>query len=197
MSLSGVGVAVLPGRRIFVRAIFRRIGKNCVMRILIRVTDAAEPHLSEAIEQLSRVSRFEDVTTIVRKAARELSGADGVTFVVRDGDRCYYADESAIQPLWKGKRFVAATCISGWVMRNRQAVAIPDIYADPRIPHEAYRPTFVKSMAMVPVYDPDPIAAIGAYWASHHVPTERELSILKVLADASARALGHSSPRPR
>ena len=82
-------------------------------------------------------------------------------------------------------------------MTNRQAVAIPDIYADPRIPHEAYRPTFVKSMAMVPVHDPDPIAAIGAYWARPHVPTERELAILKILADASARALGRSSPRPR
>jgi GAF domain-containing protein len=163
----------------------------------VRVSDPTQADLSEAIDKLSRALRFDEVTGIVRKAARELSGADGVTFVVRDGDRCYYADESAIEPLWKGKRFVASKCISGWVMANRQAVAIPDIYADPRIPHEAYRPTFVKSMAMVPVHDPDPIAAIGAYWAEPHAPTERELSILKVLADASARALGRSSTRPR
>ena len=176
---------------------FDRVGRNCEMRILMRVMGANDPDLSDAIDQLSKAIRFEEVTSIVRKAARELSGADGVTFVVRDGDRCYYADESAIEPLWKGKRFIATSCISGWVMTNRQAVAIPDIYADPRIPHEAYRPTFVKSMAMVPVHDPDPIAAIGAYWATPHMPTERELSILKVLADASARALGRSSPRPR
>jgi len=34
--------------------------------------------------------------------AREVSGADGVTFVLRDGDQCAFADESAIAPLWKG-----------------------------------------------------------------------------------------------
>ena len=90
------------------------------------MTDPSESHLSDAIDQLSKALRFEEVTLIVRKAARELSGADGVTFVVRDGDRCYYADESAIEPLWKGKRF-ASRCISGWVMKNRQAVSIPDI----------------------------------------------------------------------
>lgn len=158
----------------------------------MRVLDPNEPDLSEAIDRLSKALRFEEVTLIVRKAARELSGADGVTFVVRDGDRCYYADESAIEPLWKGKRFVASSCISGWVMTNRQAVAIPDIYADPRIPHEAYRPTFVKSMAMVPVHDPDPIAAIGAYWATHHVATENELRVLQVLADTSALVLNRA-----
>ncbi len=50
-------------------------------------------------------------------------------------------------------------------MLNRQIAVIPDIYLDPRIPHEAYRPTFVKSLVMVPVREADPIAAIGAYWA--------------------------------
>ena len=74
-------------------------------------------------------------------------------------------------------------------MRNRQAVAIPDIYADPRIPHAVYRTTFVKSMAMVPVRDMDPVAAIGAYWAEHHEPTDQELRVLQVLADSSALAL--------
>jgi hypothetical protein len=32
-----------------------------------------------------------------------------------------------------------------------RAVAIEDIYLDDRIPHEAYRPTFVKSLAMLPI----------------------------------------------
>lgn len=148
--------------------------------------------LADAIERLSRARRLAEVTPIVREAARELSGADGVTFVLREGDRCYYADESAVGPLWKGRRFPLAQCISGWVMARRQPVVIPDIYEDSRIPHEVYRPTFVKSMAMVPVRDADPIAAIGAYWAAPHTATEDELSILRVLADASALALGRS-----
>ena len=60
-------------------------------------------------------------------------------------------------------------------MHHREAVAIPDIYVDPRIPHDAYRPTFVKSLAVVPVRKDDPIAAIGAYWATHHAATEAEI----------------------
>ena len=151
--------------------------------------DLTEDRLGEAIERLSRARHLDDVTATVREAARQLSGADGITFVLREGDHCYYADESAIGPLWKGRRFPLRTCISGWVMANRQPVTIPDVFADPRIPHAAYKPTFVKSMAMVPVRDADPIAAIGAYWASAHIASERELSILKVLADASALAL--------
>lgn len=153
---------------------------------------AVDEQLSEAVEHLSKATRLSEVTRIVRQAARELSGADGVTFVLRDGDRCFYADENAIRPLWKGKRFPFKSCISGWVMRHREPVTIPDVFADPRIPHAAYRPTFVKSMAMVPVRQPDPIAAIGAYWADTHVATDTELRILEVLADASGRALGRT-----
>src|SRR4029450_2789152 len=122
-----------------------------------------------------------------------LTGADGVTFVLRDGDRCYYADENAIAPLWKGKRFPMSQCISGWVMLNAPPLAIADIYEDRRLLHAAYRPTFVKSLAMMPVRDRDPIAAIGAYWARRHQATDAQLRVLKVLADASALAPARAS----
>ncbi len=46
---------------------------------------------------------------VVRHAARELTGADGATFVLRDADKCFYADEDAIAPLWKGQRFPMST----------------------------------------------------------------------------------------
>jgi PAS domain S-box-containing protein len=125
----------------------------------------------------------------VRRWARELSGADGVTFVLRDREHCYYADESAIGPLWKGRRFPIKDCISGWAMLHREAVVIPDIYQDARIPFDAYRPTFVKSLAMVPVRQQDPIAAIGAYWADHHTANAREVALLQALANATSIAL--------
>src|SRR6185436_7915957 len=115
-----------------------------------------------------------DLATVVvtaRKAARELTGADGVTIVLRSGNECYYADEDAIAPLWKGRRFPLEACVSGWVMTQNLPAVIADIYGDSRIPHEAYRSTFVKSLAMVPVRAPEPIAAIGAYWADHHEAT--------------------------
>ncbi len=133
-----------------------------------------------------------DLATVVvtaRKAARELTGADGVTIVLRSGNECYYADEDAIAPLWKGRRFPLEACVSGWVMTQNLAAVIADIYADSRVPHEVYRPTFVKSLAMVPVRAPEAIAAIGAYWADHHHATEEEVGAMTLLADNIALAL--------
>jgi len=143
-------------------------------------------HLVMVVQQLSLARDIDTVTRIVRTAARELTGADGATFVLRDKDKCYYADEDAISPLWKGSRFPINNCISGWAMLNKKAVAIDDIYADDRIPHDAYRPTFVKSLAMVPIRRLDPIGAIGNYWADYHVPDEEEIKLLQSLADITA-----------
>ena len=102
---------------------------------------------------------------ITTQAARTLLQADGITFVLREGDLCYYAAEDAISPLWMGRRFPLDACISGWCMIEGKTAVIADIYQDPRIPHDAYRPTFVRSLAMVPVRLKDPVAAIGAYWS--------------------------------
>jgi signal transduction histidine kinase/ActR/RegA family two-component response regulator len=147
--------------------------------------------LLAAIRDLSLARDRERIAEVVRRAARELTGADGVTFVVREGDRCFYLDEEAIAPLWKGQRFPVAECISGWVMVSRQPALIADIFDDSRIPHDVYRTTFVKSLAMVPVRPDDPIAAIGAYWASRHETSAAELEILEALAGAASLALAN------
>lgn len=145
--------------------------------------------LIETIEALSATRTISEVADVVRKAARRVSGADGIAFVLRDNDKCWYFDEDAIGPLWKGKRFPLTACISGWSMLNRQTVIIPDIYLDERIPHDAYRPTFVKSLVMTPVRLEDPVAAIGAYWADEHVPAPEIVKKLQVIARATASAL--------
>lgn len=138
------------------------------------------------VQELSMARNMESVMRIVRSAARKLTGADGATFVLRDGDYCFYADEDAISPLWKGNRFPILTCISGWTMLNKKAVVIEDIYKDDRIPHDAYRPTFVKSLAMVPIRTIAPIGAIGNYWAEYYLPTAEEIDLLQSLADITA-----------
>jgi putative two-component system response regulator len=148
-----------------------------------------EGELIETIQQLSLARSVETIQAIVRHTARRLTGADGATFVLRDGDLCHYADEDAIAPLWKGQRFPMSACISGWVMRHRQAAMVPDIYADDRIPADAYRPTFVKSLLMVPIRRLDPIGAIGNYWAEHHEPSDRAVMLLQALADSTAMAM--------
>mgnify|MGYP002386606436 CR=1 FL=1 len=147
--------------------------------------------LVDVVQRLSLARDLPTVQEIVRRAARSLTGADGATFVLRDGDLCHYADEDAIAPLWKGRRFPMEVCISGWCMLNRQATIIEDIYADPRIPHEAYRPTFVKSLVMTPIRTMDPLGAIGAYWATPHRATPAEVQLLQALADTTAVAVEH------
>ncbi len=152
-----------------------------------RLDQAGE--LVAVVQRLSLARSLADVQRIVARAARRLTGADGATFVLREGEHCFYADEDAISPLWKGQRFPLEASISGWVMLKRKPAAIADIYKDSRIPHDAYRPTFVKSLAMVPIRQLRPIGAIGNYWASTHEPTERELALLQALADSTAVAI--------
>lgn len=145
--------------------------------------------LVETIEALSMARTVDQVAAVVRSAARRLVGADGVAFVLRDGDQCWYLDEDAIGPLWKGLRFPMDACISGWTMIHGETAVAPDIYLDPRIPHDAYRSTFVKSLVMTPVRPRDPIGAIGAYWSRPRQPTDEEIARLEVMARATATAL--------
>lgn len=153
--------------------------------------------LVDTVQALSLATDIESVMYIVRTVARELTGADGATFVLRDNDMCFYADEDAISPLWKGLRFPMKICISGWVMLNKKPAIIPDIYKDDRIPADAYRPTFVKSLAMVPIRTIAPIGAIGNYWAKIHLPTEEEVSLLQALADITAVSIENIDTRNR
>lgn len=157
-------------------------------RRLMTYRDATEK-LIAVVQELSLARNLPTVMSIVRRAARELTGADGATFVIREGDHCYYAEENAIGPLWKGKRFPITACISGWAMLNRQATVVEDIYADSRIPADAYRPTFVKSLAMVPIRTASPVGAIGNYWAKPYRASAEEVKLLQALADSTSIAL--------
>ncbi|HEY0252747.1 MAG TPA: ATP-binding protein [Kofleriaceae bacterium] len=145
--------------------------------------------LVQVVQELSMARDLDTITQIVRTAAREIGGADGATFVLRDHDKCFYADEDAISPLWKGLRFPIQNCISGWAMLHREHVVIEDIYKDARIPHDAYRPTFVKSLVMVPIRQIKPVGAIGNYWAHEHRPSETTIKLLQALADSTSTAM--------
>ncbi|HVU98459.1 MAG TPA: GAF domain-containing sensor histidine kinase [Puia sp.] len=142
--------------------------------------------LVSSIRELSLAEDLAGVMRVVRKTARALTGADGACFVLREGDQCYYADEDAITPLWKGSKFPMSACVSGWAMLHKEAVVIEDIYKDDRIPADAYRPTFVKSLVMVPIRTADPIGAIGNYWSVIRMPSAEEVALLQALADITA-----------
>jgi diguanylate cyclase (GGDEF)-like protein len=147
--------------------------------------------LATAIEELSTAATVADVQRLVHGAARRLTGADGATLVVREGGQCHYVDEDAIGPLWKGRRFPLESCISGWSMLHGELAVVEDVYSDPRIPQEAYRPTFVKSLLIVPIgaRGRPAIGAIGMYWARRHAATEEQVAVARALAGSAAAAL--------
>lgn len=154
----------------------------------------ASDHLStglliQAVQRLSAATTLDEITTLVKHAARRGVGADGVTFVLREGERCFYADEDAVAPLWKGQRFPMSACVSGWSMHHRMPVVISDISEDVRIPQDAYRPTFVRSLVMVPIRSADPIGAIGAYWGQVYTAPPETVHWLQALADATSAGL--------
>lgn len=149
--------------------------------------------LVETVEALSATRTLEEVAAVICSAARRISGADGVYFVLRDQDQCWRLDEDAIGPLSKGRRFAMNACLSGWTMLHGQTAVVPDIYLDDRIPHDACRPTFARSLVMAPVRPRDPIAAIGAYWAKVHVPSPDTVMRLEVMARAAAVAIENAA----
>lgn len=158
---------------------------------LLSTSQAAGVSIADAMhlcELLMKVTQASDTVSLARTTCaglRNLVGSDGVTFVIAEGDQVYYAEEDAAGQLWKGRRFPTTACISGWAITHKQAAVIEDIYADERIPQEAYRPTFVKSLAMVPVGADEPVASLGVYWSQHHRATEREM----FLAESTAQAV--------
>lgn len=151
-----------------------------------RLAEERLQYLASVVEKIAAVRDTARLMEIVRHAARVLTGADGATLVLNEAGHCHYADEDAIGPLWKGQRFPLNACISGWAMLHKQALAIEDIFSDERVPHDAYRKTFVKSLSMVPIGRDAPIGAIGCYWASRHATTAEELRLQQALADATA-----------
>ena len=138
--------------------------------------------LFAAAERLANARSLDDVVEVVRSAARSVVGAEGITIVMGEGDLCHYVAEDAIAPLWAGHKFPQSSCISGWVMIHGEPAIIPDISADPRIPHALYEATFVRSLVMMPVDTGARPMAIGAYWGREDAPTDLCIDLLDQLA---------------
>ncbi|MCB0876642.1 MAG: sensor domain-containing diguanylate cyclase [Solirubrobacterales bacterium] len=149
--------------------------------------------LVDVISELEGASDRGELQRIVCRAARRITEADGAAYIVRDGKQCHYAEEDSEAPLWKGSFFPMGECISGWTMVYRQAVAVSDIVLDDRLRPQMYEPTYVQSMAMVPIRSTAPVGAIGVYWDRTHIPSKAQLSGLQALADATAVALENAS----
>jgi two-component sensor histidine kinase len=145
--------------------------------------------LATAVKDLSAARTHDTIIDITRRAARDITGAMGVAIVLRDRGHCHYIAEDSEAPLWAGKRFPLDGCVSGWAMLNRKPAVIRDIYADRRVPHAVYQPTGIHSLVMMPVGEPEPFAALGAYWREVRDPTPDEVSSVEALAGCLGAAL--------
>lgn len=145
--------------------------------------------LTHAIARLAGARGAEDVVEILRTTARRMMGCQGIAVIRKDADLCHYIEEDAIGALWKGQKFPASACVSGWAMAERRTIVIPDIDDEPRVPHELYHSTFVRAIVMAPIGGDEPIGAIGAYWAMPYAPSRSEVEMLEALASAAATAI--------
>lgn len=152
-------------------------------------------------EALALVALFRDlgcsteIAAVARRvctAVRGVVGADGVTFVLSEGDQVYYAAEDARERLWEGRRFPIGHCISGWTVTHGEPAVIEDVFADERVPAEAYRPTFVRSLATMPLGLPRTLGCLGAYWSERRRATERDLYLLEIIACAVGQAVARA-----
>lgn len=145
--------------------------------------------LEAAKDRIAVADTLPGLVEVVRTTVRAVCSSDGVTFVLREGDQCRYVEEDAIAPLWKGERFAMERCISGWCMRHDETAAIEDVFEDPRVPHDLYRRSFVKSLIIAPVRAGATVAAIGTYWAQRRRFSPREIATVEALAEAVGDAM--------
>jgi len=149
-----------------------------------------EMEIIQIVKLLASCDAVEDVVRVLASAVRSHVGADGVTVVMRDGDRSRYLEENAIGALWKGRDFPLEDCISGWAMQRNTQVVVPDIREDPRIPLPLYEATFVRSLVMTPIECAgEVVGALGAYWSQPCTPTAVECETLQAIASSAALAL--------
>ncbi|WP_256326305.1 PAS domain S-box protein [Sphingomonas sp. NFR15] len=137
-----------------------------------------QSNILDASERLVAAHSLQAVVDVLRDTARAAVGAEGIAIALKEGDRCSYVAEDAVAPLWQGQSFPADECVSGWAMRERRTVAIGDVRLDARVPQQAYAATFVRSLIMVPIGRPEPVAALGAYWSE---PVEHDRNTIERL----------------
>lgn len=132
---------------------------------------------------------FDSLMEVVRAAVRQLSQPDGVSVILGDGGQFHYFDDSTIRARWSGQRFPLLSHFAQQVMREGSAAIIGDVGADERVPAGRRQPDFIRSLLLVPVGSPQPVAAIAAYWSYRHDPDTCEIAILNALARATCTAL--------
>ena len=145
-------------------------------------------HLVGVVRDLSHARDIPAIARIVSDAAQILTGADGATFVLREGDDCRCVEQTGVNPIWKGKRSSLSTAITGRAILSRQVIVVEDIENHPWITPHYQKIDLMRSLVVVPIRKEDPIGAFVTSWLETHVPGEEEIKVLQALADVTAVA---------
>jgi GAF domain-containing protein len=144
---------------------------------------------SPTVDLFADARTLAEVIEILRRSARAIAQADGITVVMRDRDEVCYMTEDAIAPLWSGQRFAIRSCVTGLAILGNEPIVIPDIATDPRVPLHLYLATFVQSLAVFPIGHDCPTMALGLYWKIAAPPPQDALDRIAALARAAGDAI--------
>ena len=145
---------------------------------------------ADLAEALCTAASLTALARTVRSAVTDRLGSLGSSLVLIDGDQCFHADEDPIAPVWAGQRFPVTECLACWVILNDQPVVTGDVDLDERVPPQAYRSVYVRSMAAVPIPGPrGPAGAIDAYWPDTRQARRADVGWLQRLARATGAVI--------
>ncbi|HSN18127.1 MAG TPA: ATP-binding protein [Gammaproteobacteria bacterium] len=145
-------------------------------------------HLVQVIQELPGCRDMEAVVTRLCRAARQMSGADAAVLSLKEGELCHVIGEDAVTPYWKGRRYPCKETVTGWVIEHGQPLVVDDM-DDPRVAAVSHRNSYVKSMAVVPLGKPEISGSLSALWRGRHRPTDDEVRLMGMLADAGTLAM--------
>lgn len=134
---------------------------------------------------LCTTTSLTELARTVRTAVTGRFGCLGASLVLLDGGQCFHADEDPVAPVWAGQRFPIEECLASWAILHDRPAVISDVDSDERVPPEAYRSIYVRSMVAVPIPGPQgPVGVLGGYWPDTRQARQADIGWLQRLAQA-------------
>lgn len=145
--------------------------------------------LEDDRELASALCTIDSLAALARTTRRAVIGrldCIAASLLLLDDDQCFHADEDPIAPVWAGQRFPVTESLASWAIQHDHPVVIKDVDLDERVPPQAYRSSYVRSMAAVPIPGlGGPAGAIGAYWPDTRQARRADVGWLQRLAQAA------------
>ncbi|MCA9670548.1 MAG: PAS domain S-box protein [Myxococcales bacterium] len=143
--------------------------------------------VTAVLQQLAVTRDVDDIAAIVSAALRDVSDADGATFVLRDGEMADYAHVVVGDESRRGGRKPLDASLSGHVILTKRPLVIEDMASAP--PPRCEEGGAVKSLVIAPVRVEAPIGAVGCWWSRPQKITSEQTQLAQALADAAAVAI--------